>query len=1021
MAITGTDSGEQLTGTGGDDEILGLGGGDLLLGNDGDDTLKGGDGNDELRGGNGSDRLEGGNGSDKSLGGAGADVFVIHIESAAASNEIADFALSSDRIDLSAIGIADFTTIRTLLGEDVAGNAGFGFHRSDAWLTTILTGIAKDDLIATQFIFSTALSNDSQTGSNLQDDLFGGLGNDTLAGGSGNDGLFGEGGDDVLYGNSAATLNGASDGEDSLYGGQGDDRLFGGSQNDYLLAGEGNDQLDGGADSDLLLGNDGDDTLSGGDGNDDLVGGSGNDRLDGGNGNDHSSGGAGADVFVISTENAAAGNQIADFEVGSDRIDLSRVGIADFATIQALLGQDNEGNAGFALHRSGGQLTTVMTGVSRNDLVAADFIFSTVVSNDTRTGSSLKDDLFGGLGKDTLAGGSGNDGLFGEGGNDVLYGNSAAAINGLADGADTLQGGSGDDQLFGGGQGDSLLGGDGNDKLDGGADSDIMTGGAGIDTFVLRRENATQNDRITDFEVTRDKLDVSAMGISEFDTIKALSSISSVNTLVLISQFGGSGTRIFLDGILPGSLGTANVSYSSLRSNDTRTGNTGSDDLFGGLGNDQLSGGLGNDRLFGEQGDDQLFGHLSTAPNGSPGDGDDLLYGGSGNDQLFGGSGNDLLTAGTGNDTLTGGGGGDTLEGGAGSDTASYSSSSAAVTVSLWEQTATGGDASQDILINIENISGSQLANDTLVGDMKANRLDGLGGADRMNGREGNDLYFVDHIGDLISDRAGKDTVKSAISYTLGSTLENLELLGSRALNGTGNSLANLITGGSGNNTLNGLDGIDTVSYANAQAAVTVNLGITGTQNTVGAGTDRVLNFENLTGSSFNDRLLGNSGNNLLKGGAGADRLTGGAGADSFVFSSTAGFDTITDFAPAIDKVGISQDGLAVGDGDLRVEGAALRASGTGGFAKTAELVIMQKNISGAINSASAASVIGSATAAYALGAKVFFAVDNGTATGLFLFTAANTDALVSASELTQVGLIGNTATTTFADYAFIA
>ena len=81
----------------------------------------------------------------------------------------------------------------------------------------------------------------------------------------------------------------------------------------------------------------------------------------------------------------------------------------------------------------------------------------------------------------------------------------------------------------------------------------------------------------------------------------------------------------------------------------------------------------------------------------------------------------------------------------------------------------------------------------------------------------------------------------------------------------------------------------------------------------------------------------------------------------------------------------------------------------------------MQKNISGAISSASAASVIGSATATYALDAKVLFAVDNGTATGLFLFTAANTDALVSASELTQVGLIGNTATTTFADYAFIA
>jgi Ca2+-binding RTX toxin-like protein len=90
--------------------------------------------------------------------------------------------------------------------------------------------------------------------------------------------------------------------------------------------------------------------------------------------------------------------------------------------------------------------------------------------------------------------------------------------------------------------------------------------------------------------------------------------------------------------------------------------------------------------------------------------------------------------------------------------------------------------------------------------------------------------------------------------------------------------------------------GIDTAYYFNARAGVTVNLALTTAQNTLGAGTDTLLNIENLSGSSYyNDTLTGNTGNNALyglggndtlDGGAGNDRLDGGAGTDTASYAS---------------------------------------------------------------------------------------------------------------------------------------
>ena len=116
---------------------------------------------------------------------------------------------------------------------------------------------------------------------------------------------------------------------------------------------------------------------------------------------------------------------------------------------------------------------------------------------------------------------------------------------------------------------------------------------------------------------------------------------------------------------------------------------------------------------------------------------------------------------------------------------------------------------------------------------------------------------------------------------------------------GTGNDV---LDGGDGNDTLIGGDGRDAASYAQAAAAVHVDLGATGPQAT-GAGMDTLIGIEDVIGSAFDDTLIGASGVvNHLYGGAGndlligvGDVLDGGAGNDTASFAST--FGTIIDLA----------------------------------------------------------------------------------------------------------------------------
>jgi Ca2+-binding RTX toxin-like protein len=77
-------------------------------------------------------------------------------------------------------------------------------------------------------------------------------------------------------------------------------------------------------------------------------------------------------------------------------------------------------------------------------------------------------------------------------------------------GSDSLLGGAGSDMIFAGGSNDTLKGGAGHDILDGGDGADLLWGGAGEDIFVFAADGAT--DRIADFELGTDRIDLSQIG-----------------------------------------------------------------------------------------------------------------------------------------------------------------------------------------------------------------------------------------------------------------------------------------------------------------------------------------------------------------------------------------------------------------------------------------------------------------------------------------------------------------------------
>lgn len=349
--------------------------------------------------------------------------------------------------------------------------------------------------------------------------------------------------------------------------------------------------------------------------------------------------------------------------------------------------------------------------------------------------------------------------------------------------------------------------------------------------------------------------------------------------------------------------------------NDQLVAGSGNDVLIGGAGNDTLTGGLGSNELYGGTGSDVYFvstkndtiveyanegvDSVATAltvyvlPNNVEGlyytggsvsfvgvgnAGDNTIRGGSGRDELYGYAGNDRLEDGGGvteqEDTLFGGTGDDTyvisLKGASTKESAGEGNDTVLTTLGIYVLQA-----------NVENLTFTDnAAHDAGVGNELANVIRGGTGADAIYARDGddtiyggtgaantllgqggNDTYYVQAVGDSVVEYAneGVDTVRSSIAtFVLSANVENLAYVGSGTFTGIGNALSNQLNGGAGADTLSGLDGDD-----------------------------------------------------VLIGGSGADQLQGGNGQDAFAYvGGETGYDRITDFAAADDRILVSSAGF---------------------------------------------------------------------------------------------------------------
>jgi Ca2+-binding RTX toxin-like protein len=350
----------------------------------------------------------------------------------------------------------------------------------------------------------------------------------------------------------------------------------------------------------------------------------------------------------------------------------------------------------------------------------------------------------------------------------------------------------------------------------------------------------------------------------------------------------------------------------------------------------------------------------------------DTLTGNKAANVLIGGSGGDHLVSLEGADTLSGGLGANTLVGGSGNDLYILDGGVDTIVEAAGEGTDTvlvkQSIAAHTLAGNVENLihegsndfrgQGNELDNsmvggagaDTLLGGLGRDTLDGGEGNNQLRGGQGDDVYFVNapQANTQIFDESGNDTIRTSLAvYTLdqnnGQTVENLIFTDNGGHSGVGNSLANILTGAAGNDTLQAVSGVaggdtllggegDDVLLAaslsgdslEGQGGADSLLGATGADTLVGsAGADTIFGGDGadvLSGGDDDDVLSGGSGANTMSGGDGADSMVGGA--DKDVMSGGVGNDTLLagDGANSMSG-GDGADSLVAGLGDDTMSG----------------------------------------------------------------------------------------------------
>lgn len=905
--ISGSDSNDNLDGLLGDDVLYGAGGDDALRGSAGSDELYGEDGNDALVGGLGADALDGGTGRDFVYYSDSSAGVVVDLSTGKGQRGEAqgDTYVSIENVWGSAAddqvkGNAGTNTFAGSWGNDTYDGGG-GADRyqsfSPNWSVEVAFGARAQELatalgvtlpgigygiavktsvdlgiVAPQQTYDLLLGIDNFSGGGRDDKIAGNDANNTIYASAGVDVLSGGGGFDYVVASGAGvidlqagTLTGP--GTATLSGFEG---AVGGIGVNTLLGDAGANRLEGGDDNDNLGGRNGNDHLLGGNGNDLMRGEAGNDIMEGGSGADLLDGGTGVDwVSYLDSDTQIQVDLLAGRGGGTS---LDSTGDR-YVNVENVVGSEHDDTIGgndSANILVGDKGSDDIDGCGGNDVIYGDvypFQLGILAGSEYLTALEDASKLDCGCGDedgsddgdtftistliDDLQGGDGDDRLFGQGGTDLLRGDC------------------GDDFLSGGNQLDLLFGGDDDDTLDGGGGADFLFGGAGFD-------------------------------IASYGTSQAA---VSVDLSKPFSGVGGDAESNLITELLSQVLTSTDIGSTFISANFT-----------------------------------SLFALINSALDTSTGRSlftlSDML---SSIEGLTGSKFDDHLTGDSGDNALQGGLGADVLDGGLGVDLGNYDDKSASVAVTLAggaDVTVFVGGVAEDTIRNIEYLAGGSGA-DQLTGDGFANFLSGGGANDTLVGGNGNDELVGGTGKDTLDGSAGTDTANYSertrsvavvlagasnatvkINGTAEDTLRNVENIIGGLDNDTlsGDSLANLLRGGAGDDTLrgggaadllDGGDGSDAADYGDRIDAVRVTL--KGSSNATvlvgGVNEDTVRGIENVIGGSAADqltgdgsvnRLVGGSGDDALRGGDGRDTLDGGQGIDTADYRDKSGDVTIT-------------------------------------------------------------------------------------------------------------------------------
>ncbi|MEI7474781.1 MAG: calcium-binding protein, partial [bacterium] len=756
-------------------------------------------------------------------------------------------------------------TINNILNGGIRPNEGTSGN-------DVINGTANDDII------NGFAGNDIINGLDGNDTIDGGVGSDTMVGGLGNDTYIVDNLGDVVLessnsGNDKVITNLvnytlSSNVENLDMTASVSVRATGNSLDNTITTEIGNNTIFGMAGNDIITTGTASDYFSG------------DDYIDGGAGADTMSGGLGSDTYIVDNLGDVV---IEDINYGYDNNAYDKVisSVNDYTLADEVENLELSGTIGMKV--TGNYLGNTITGTvgidtligangddtyyvnSSSDVVvetnSASSGNDTVISTASYTLSANVENL-------ALSGTVGLKGVGNELGNTIVATAGNNTLLGFA-GNDVISGGTGNDIIDGGIGNDIISGEAGDDTIDGGAGIDTMIGGLGNDTYIVDELGDSVYETIN-------------AGIDKIKTnLINYTLASNVENLEMTGTLGVKATGNELSNTI--TVTSGNNTIFGLEGNDVITTGSGNDTIDGGVGIDTMTGGLGNDTYIVDNsadviietssinsGIDKVMSSVSytlssnvenlelTGSAGIRGVGNELvntIIASAGNNTLLGFAGNDVILGGTGDDLIDGGVGTDTMTGGLGNDT--YIVDNLADVVIETNADGSGIDKVQTALASytlgasIENLemtgttgvkgTGNELAN-IITGASGNDTIDGGSGADTMIGGLGNDTYIVDNLSDVVNEglNAGIDKVQVNINdYTLAANVENLDIIGSAGIKGSGNELANTITATAGNNSIFSLAG--------------------------------------------NDFITGGSGNDLIDGGIGTDTMAGGLGNDTYI------------------------------------------------------------------------------------------------------------------------------------------